>query len=404
LDDFNLNSIQDCGGGSVQSIEGVELGLFGNEQILEIFEKIVEQWPDDFLAVKLAQVMYFNLGHVSKMLQISQVSFKKCRVENPLKHYLMGMLAFGLVENCESSDIEKLREAEEMGRKATSLAPFCKDAWAHHAVAHCLEVQGKLDDGIRWMEGKSHLWEGCNSFMYTHNWWHTALFYLDRNDDTKVVELFDKKIWGICKENAQDQLGASSLLWRMQIRKPNERDRFLSRWEDIADYIPTNVTSHIQPLIYLHYVYTLSCAGKMERVNEMLDNLNHSYKCEKIVPHSLVKGIISHALGNYEESFENLYNNMGNIRKIGGSAAQLDIFEQTYVDTLLRTKHYHLATNILEHRIRYRPHTPVFLEQLSESFDGTGQIVKAVEAKEKARKLNLWYKENSPFHEGLPHN
>eukprot|EP01112_Ceratiomyxa_fruticulosa_P019289 TRINITY_DN6297_c0_g2_i1.p1 TRINITY_DN6297_c0_g2~~TRINITY_DN6297_c0_g2_i1.p1 ORF type:complete len:536 (+),score=106.25 TRINITY_DN6297_c0_g2_i1:295-1902(+) len=402
FDEFNFGLTQDCGGGTVQSIEGVE--LFGNEQILEIFENIVEQWPDDFLAVKLAQVMYFNLGHVKKMLQISQISYKKSRVDNPLRHYLMGMLSFGLVENCESSETEKLREAEEMGRQATQLAPFSRDPWAHHAVAHCLEVQGMLDDGIRWMEGKSHLWEGCNSFMYTHNWWHTALFYLDRNEDTKVVELFDSKIWGVCKENVQDQLGASSLLWRMQIRKPNDRDQFLSRWEDIADYIPKNITEHIQPLVYLHYLYTLSCAGRTERVSEMLRNLKHSYKCEKVVPHSLARGVIAHATGNYEESYENLYKTMKNIRKIGGSAAQLDIFEQTYVDTLLRTKHYQIAKNTLENRIRYRPYTPVFLEQLSESLEGTGQLVKAFEAKEKAKKLDLWYKQNSPFTGGLPLN
>jgi hypothetical protein len=30
------------------------------------------------------------------------------------------------------------------------------------------------------MEGHSKLWDDCSSFMYTHNWWHTALFYLDR--------------------------------------------------------------------------------------------------------------------------------------------------------------------------------------------------------------------------------
>ena len=37
------------------------------------------------------------------------------------------------------------------------------------------------------MEGHSNLWDDCCSFMYTHNWWHTALFYLDRGADEKGI-------------------------------------------------------------------------------------------------------------------------------------------------------------------------------------------------------------------------
>src|SRR3712207_7773522 len=54
------------------------------------------------------------------------------------------------------------------------------DPWAQHAVAHVLETQGRIDEGIAWMSSFTDTWDKCNSMLYTHNWWHIALYYLDR--------------------------------------------------------------------------------------------------------------------------------------------------------------------------------------------------------------------------------
>ena len=101
---------------------------------------------------------------------------------HPHHHYLLGMLAFAYVECGEgnfhltltyhlyfssfiiyiyiyiylyiyiyicifiSTLVEK---AERLGREATQLADCQRDPWAHHAVAHCMEITGRIDDGIK---------------------------------------------------------------------------------------------------------------------------------------------------------------------------------------------------------------------------------------------------------------
>lgn len=88
------------------------------------------------------------------------------------------------------------------------------------------------------------------SFMYTHNWWHQALFYLEAGDLRAALDLFDTRVWpkpataagdskaGDAKaaatseaeaaashvfplndrRSSEDQLGALGLLWRIDLR------------------------------------------------------------------------------------------------------------------------------------------------------------------------------------------
>jgi hypothetical protein len=87
------------------------------------------------------------------------------------------------------------------------------DPWAHHAVAHVMEMQGRLDEGIAWMESLCDTWENCNSMLFTHNWWHIALYYLEKEDIAKVLTLYDNYVWGRAeKDSAKDQVGAISFI------------------------------------------------------------------------------------------------------------------------------------------------------------------------------------------------
>lgn len=68
-----------------------------------------------------------------------------------------------------------MEEAEVAGKKAIELAKNESDPWALHALAHVYYNTLRFRDGIELLGPEKENWKDCNSFMYTHNWWHYSL-------------------------------------------------------------------------------------------------------------------------------------------------------------------------------------------------------------------------------------
>ncbi len=317
---------------------------------MDLLEQITERWPRDVFAMKLAQYHYFNLGWSEKMLAINQ----KVLPANEENGYLYGCLAFCLEQTHDMDG------AEAAGRRAVEMNRA--DPWAHHAVAHVMEMQGRIADGVAWMEGLSDTWEGCNSFMLGHNWWHTALFYLDFSDVRRVRQIHDDHVWGLDKTYSQDQASSASLLWRMEIRGIDVGNR----WQDLADHVEGRVGEHVQPFLDLHYLYALARAERWNKVDEMLASMvAHAANAPAVarmawtqVAVPAARGLAAYGRGDYEGAYESLNIATPRLQEIGGSHAQRDLFVQTWLDTLLRTNRGGEAVEIFETRAKARPAVP----------------------------------------------
>ena len=324
------------------------------DQAIAYHEELAQKFPHDLVSVQRGQYHYFYQGNKQGLLQIAE----KVLPANRESHYLYGMVAFGL-EQCY-----RLQEAEEVGRRATAMNRH--DPWAHHAVAHVMETQGRLDEGIAWMESLSDTWEDCNSLLYTHNWWHIALYYLEKEEIQKVLTLYDTRIWGHSwKESSKDQIGAISLLLRLELRGVDVGDR----WEELAAYLTPRVHEHALPFQDLHYVYALARAGKADLATEMLLSMQAYAKqalpyikktwAEVAVP--AAQGMVAHAKGDWVMAIAKLRPTLPRLHAISGSHAQRDLFEQVYLDAWLRAEQNHEALQLLEKRVaarRYIPHAP----------------------------------------------
>ena len=96
------------------------------------------------------------------------------------------------------------------------------------------------DEGRAFLDEMKDTWTGLNSFMLTHNWWHLSLVMIEQGEGERVLDHYASHIWGVWKEYSQDQIGAVSLLARLELAGVAVGDR----WQDLAD--------HLVPVSYTH--------------------------------------------------------------------------------------------------------------------------------------------------------
>jgi tetratricopeptide (TPR) repeat protein len=290
-------------------------------------EELAQRFPHDLISVQQGQYHYFYQGDTIGLLRLAETVLPN-HSNNP---YLLGMLAFGL-EQCH-----RWQEAERVGQRATVMQH--QNPWAHHAVAHVLEMQGRSAEGIAWMEALSPTWESCNSMLYTHNWWHVALFYLAAGDWQQALHLYDQHIWGRARQSSpKDQVGAISLLLRLELKGIQTADR----WQTLVPHLLPRLHEHALPFQDLHYVYALARAEQATLAYEMLVSM-HAYAqslepmlrrqwTEITIP--AAQGLIAHATRNWQNAITHLQPILPRLGLIGGSHAQRQVFEQVYLDAL----------------------------------------------------------------------
>jgi hypothetical protein len=284
--------------------------------------------PRDLVSLKLGQYHCFNIGDCPGMLRLALAALPAA-ADVP---YLHGMAAFGY-EQCHL-----MREAEASARRAIAMER--KEPWAHHALAHVMLTEGRLAEGLAFMQGMSDTWVGLNSFMVTHNWWHVALFLIDLGRDAEALEVYDRQVWGVVKDYSQDQIGAVSLLARLELAGIDVGER----WQDVAGYLAQRLDDHVLPFLDLQYLYGLARAGHAA-AGTLLHNIEayapgappSTRAAWQRVCVPAAHGLHAHARGDFDAAIEGLGLALPRLIEIGGSHAQRDLFEQVYLDALVRS-------------------------------------------------------------------
>jgi len=330
---------------------------------IALLEGIVREHPRDLAALKLAQYLLFNRGDSPGMLRLALLS-EAPAADVPYWH---GMTAFAF-EQCHL-----LRDAEAAARRAIAIRR--DEPWAHHALAHVMLTEGRIAEGRAFMSEMSATWIGLNSFMETHNWWHLALFAIEQGDDAAALALYDGHVWGVCKEYSQDQIGAVSLLARLELAGVDVGDR----WADVSAYLAARTHDQVQPFLDLQYLYGLARAGRPE-ADTLLGQVEafaptapqrtRSAWQRVAVPAS--RGLLAHARGDHARAVDELGIALPHLLEIGGSHAQRDLFEQIYIDALVRSGQIVGAQNLLQQRARSNPQSLRLRRQLTPLYQRLG--------------------------------
>lgn len=311
-------------------------------------EALLSDHPHDVLALKLSHGIRFMLGDQSEMLSCLRRVVPRFSGSHPLSGYVSGCYAFALEER------GFYREAEAAGRRAVELAP--RDAWGRHAVAHVLEMTGRVDEGVAWL-GDGATWAHANNFRF-HIVWHLALFRLERGETAEVLRLYDDGIRAEQTDDYRDIANGAALLARLSYAGVDVG----SRWEELAAKAQARVGDGRLVFADLHYALSLLGAGREDAASDIARSLaddSHAHasteRREAARSGSLAAfGLIAFHERDYAEAARLLGAARGGLVAIGGSHAQRDLFEQAYIESLIRSGAHDRASNVLRERLARR--------------------------------------------------
>jgi tetratricopeptide (TPR) repeat protein len=330
---------------------------------IRLHEEQAREHPRDLVSLKLGHYHLFNRGDAPGMLRIA-LAAEPHAADVP---YLHGMLAFAW-EQCHG-----LEQAEAHARRAIAMRR--KEPWAHHALAHVMLTQGRIVEGHAFLRDVSETWDGLNSFMVTHNWWHQALFALELDRADEVLELHDRQVWGVAKDYTQDQINAVSLLARLELAGFDVG----ARWQDLATYLVSRTADHVLPFLDLQYLLGLARAGRPEADVLMANMQAHAAAAadpERAVWQDVClpagRGLLAWARGEHAQAVRQLGQALPRMLEIGGSHAQRDLFSQIHLDALIRSGQLPGAQNLLQPQIRSQPESRRLRRQGSQLYSALG--------------------------------
>ncbi|PDQ22803.1 tetratricopeptide repeat protein 38 family protein [Mesorhizobium sanjuanii] len=310
-------------------------------------------FPHDIVALQSGHLVDFSRANARSLRDRIARVLPKWSADMPGYSILLGMHAFGLEETGDYA------RAEEAGRRAIDLQPL--DCWAHHAVAHVMEMQGRAEDGIGWMIAREPHWSGDDNFFKVHNWWHRSLCHLDLGQADEVLALYDGPIRQDRSMVALDMVDASALLWRLHLSGHDVGDR----WQELAAGWDDHADGGTYPFNDWHAVMAYLGAGRTSEIDRIANAYRTSAAASetagwgKVTALPLVDGFTAFWRGDYEAAAGHLHGARSIANSFGGSHAQRDIVDWTLTEATVRGGMTSMAEALASERLALKPHSPV---------------------------------------------
>ena len=327
---------------AVEAWYGVHL-----DRAAAVYEQILFDHPRDLMAVFASHWLDFYrgdaLGRYGRMARVLSAWDESV----PGHHWLLGMFAFGLEE------VGQYRRAESCGRRAVEADSG--DAWGVHAVAHVMEMEGRLEEGAAWLEETRDGWASTN--IKIHNWWHALLFRIDLGGSRQALTIYDEHVVDPERDDVEALIDRVSALVRLSLLGTD----IGGRWQDLTPLWEPLITDSRYPFNDLHALLCFRLAGADAQAEELLCAAQKNY--DLAIPMmatglSVLTGINAFCKGPNSDALEWLLPVFYEFYKIRGSHAQRDLVQQIVVETALRDQQWSVARALLAERLQLRDSAP----------------------------------------------
>ena len=326
-----------------------------------IWDAILTAEPHDLLAIRVQHFTAMMMGRPDYLRSLAGRSLADWNDGIPGAGFVYGMACMGLEE------VGDYARAEALGRRGAELEP--DDLWSVHSVAHVMEAEGRLNEGLGWMKRPDSFWEGRGPMRH-HLMWHEALFLYEAGRYDRALDYFDR--W-LAPEGSQDYLAMSdcvSFLLRLEASGVVCGDR----WDILAEANRDLVDDRILTFKDVHALFLLAMAEDGAGLRRLAASISAyadsegSFDAEAAgrIAVPLAEALNARLAGDAAVATERLLDARFAFPHMGGSKAQRDVLDIYLIDCALASGNAALSRRLLREYLDIRPGSVPMKDRLSE--------------------------------------
>jgi hypothetical protein len=311
----------------------------------------LQEWPRDAVVLSLP-LGAFGLYAFSGMADHDQARQDLC--ERYASHYgddwwFLSSYGWAMTENCA---VAKGRAITERG-----FAMRRHNAHAVHALLHAMFEDGSVDDADALVEDWAPGYDR-SGILYGHILWHQALGALEHDDADKALAIYrDALAPAINPAPPLNVMSDSAgLLWRLSTYGHPVSSEL---WRDAQDYAARYFPKSSLPFADVHMTLLAAATGDDTALDERLRVIEQRLADGKLAAGPVVpqicRAVRAFAGGDARGCVAHLEPVLGDVVRIGGSHAQREIVEDTFIVALIRAGELPRAREQLDRRLHRRP-------------------------------------------------
>jgi len=329
-------------------------GDFG--RAFAVWRELLDADPTDLLAVRICDTTHFRHGQTRAVLEQADRLAPAWSADLPGYDCFRTVWAFAHEEAGDTAGAEVAIDA------AYQADPT--NFFAHHVKAHVLEMEDRPREGSDWLVAQRGHWHLGNNLVH-HLWWHRALMQLELGERDEVLASYDENIRNLqspltraVPDQFNDLQNAAALLWRLESLGLDVG----GRWEELADKAEARIGDVGYLLLPPHLMMALAATGRDAAAALFLDGLRAKAADASLWTAPAIADVVvpvceaawAHRRQEYARVVELLWPRREQIRLLGGSNAQRDLFTQMLIDAAMRAERGDVVAAMIAHETETR--------------------------------------------------
>ena len=311
--------------------------------------KHVSEWPRDAMIAQMNTSVFGLIGFSGKVGREADLLEYTGKL---LPHYqddwwMMSMHAISLCETGQSLSSMQLME------KALNLNP--RNANAAHFFAHILYEENEVSAGRDYLNAWMPNYDR-RSLLHGHLSWHQALWALQDGDENLMWKIVDDAVSHVNTSSLPINAltDTASIYYRAELAGFKVSSE---RWYKLSEYAADKFPIMGQSFADVHAALAHAMAGNEEYLIKLIEG-NSGFAGDIVPPIAKAWKAISE--NKWDIAREELKIASSDFERFGGSRAQMDLLEFTYINVLMRSGKKELARkNLLERRPKFYEAAPI---------------------------------------------